>query len=71
MDELRRAAKVDLSDVTDETALRGGIPIDSLGMLNVFLKVEERLGVEIEEEAIDGARTVGDLIDCIVAASEQ
>jgi acyl carrier protein len=68
MEELSEAAKVDLGDLSDATVLYEEVPIDSLTLLQVFLKVEERLGIEIDETALSQVRTVGDLVDCITAS---
>jgi acyl carrier protein len=68
LDELSRAARTDLAGLPDAAVLREDVPVDSLALLDVFLRVEERLGVEIDEEALAEVRTVGDLVACIVSS---
>lgn len=68
LEELSRAARVDLSAIPDDAVLREQVPVDSLALLEVFLRVEERLGVEIDEDALGEVRTVGDLVTCVAEA---
>ena len=68
LDELSRAARVDLSTLSDAALLRDDVPIDSLAMLQVFLQIEERLGIEIDEDALSAVRTLGDLVACVAAS---
>ena len=68
VDELSKAAKRDLEPLADEAALAEAVPLDSLALLDVFLRIEERLGVEVDEEALSRVRTVGDLIACVAAS---
>jgi acyl carrier protein len=68
LEELSKAAKTDLSGLSDEVVIRDDVPVDSLALLQVFLEIEERLGVEIDEEALGDVRTVGELAACIAAS---
>jgi acyl carrier protein len=68
VEELSLAAKVDLAALSDGAAIREEVPVDSLALLDVLLRVEKRLGVEIDDEALGRVRTVGDLVDCIAAS---
>ena len=68
IDELSAAARKDLAGLSDDDEIAGAVPLDSLALLDVFLRVEERLGVEIDEEALSRVRTVGDLVACVAAA---
>ena len=68
LEELSRTARVDLSGLPDEAALRDEVPVDSLALLDVFLQVEERLGVELDEDMLGTVRTIGDLVDCVAQA---
>jgi acyl carrier protein len=71
VDELSKAARIDLTAVPDSTLLRDEIPVDSLAMLQVFLRIEERLGIEIDEEVLSSVRTLGDLVACVASTSEE
>jgi acyl carrier protein len=52
------------------TVLLGALPeLDSMGVLNVITMLEERFGITIHDDAIDGAAfsTVGTLADWLAA----
>lgn len=65
IEELSTAAKKDLGGLRDADEIAEEVPLDSLALLDVFLRIEERLGVEIDEEALSRVRTVGDLVSCV------
>jgi acyl carrier protein len=69
IEELSSVAGVDLKELPDSASIRDDVPIDSLALLNVFLRVEERLGIELDEDALSTAATIRDLVACIAAAS--
>jgi acyl carrier protein len=62
IEELSMAAKKDFEHLADSAEIAEAVPLDSLALLDVFLRIEERLGVEIDEEALSRVRPVGDLI---------
>ena len=68
IEELSAVAKVNLDHLDDDAVIRDDLPIDSLALLDVFLRIEERLGVELDEAMLSTARTIGDLVACIAAA---
>ena len=70
IEELSASARTDLGALPDEAVIREEVPVDSLALLQVFLRVEERLGIELDEEALGRARTVGDLVACIAASRD-
>jgi acyl carrier protein len=69
IEELSMAAKEDLEHLLDSAEIAMAVPIDSLSLLDVFLRIEERLGVEIDEETLSRVRTVGDLVACVMESS--
>jgi acyl carrier protein len=69
IEELSAVAKVNLDHLDDAAVIRGDLPIDSLALLEVFVRVEERLGIELDEETLSNARTIGDLVACIAASA--
>jgi acyl carrier protein len=55
---------------TRETALLGAVPeLDSMGVVALITAMEERLGVAVEDDEIDGSTfaTVGSLVDFLSA----
>jgi acyl carrier protein len=71
VDELSKASRIDLTPLPDSTLLRDEVPVDSLAMLQVFLRIEARLGIEIDEDALSSVRTLGDLVACVASKSEE
>ena len=54
--------QIDPSTITTETEL-GQLGVTSLDAITIAYELEEALGVEIPNEAIEGLRTVQDLVD--------
>jgi acyl carrier protein len=54
--------QIDPGTITPETDL-GQLGVSSLDAITIAYELEEDLGVEIPNEAIEGLRTVQDLID--------
>lgn len=55
---------------TDDTALLGGLPeFDSMAVVGVLTSIEERFGIAISDDEIDGSAfaTVGALTDFVAA----
>ena len=65
--------EVDPTTVTRETRFRDDLQADSLGLVEIVEIVEEELaprarpGFHIEEEDLDGLRTVGEAVDYALA----
>ena len=61
---------LDLDEITDASPLGAeGIDLDSLGLIELALRLESRFGVEIPETDIEpvGAMTLGGLVDDVIA----
>ena len=56
---------VERSQVTREAVFYTDIPTDSLTMIEMLMSVEEELDISIPQEASDGMRTVGDVLDYV------
>ena len=61
---------IDLSSVNDDSRLRDELGIDSLRAAEMLFEIEERLGVEIEDEEAARMHTVGDVVRMILAKAE-
>jgi acyl carrier protein len=65
--------EVDPTTVTRETRFRDDLQADSLGLVEIVEIVEEELaprarpGFHIEDEDLDGLRTVGEAVDYALA----
>ncbi len=58
-------AKVAVEELRPETELVAGLGIDSARALQLLVAIEDRLGVEIDDDEIAGLNTVGDVLAAI------
>ena len=56
---------VDVSNITETSALREDVGINSIGMLYMAMAVEEEFNVKFQNEDFAQIKTVGDVITCI------
>lgn len=57
--------KLKLATITDDTDFVRDINMDSIDMIDVVIKVENKYGIEIKNETITGLNTVGKCLDAI------
>ena len=67
---LEEVAGTPADSVKPEAAFDKDLDIDSLTMVEVVVACEERFGVRIPDEALEGLRTVGDAVDYIAKAGQ-
>ena len=67
---LEEVAGTPADKVTSEAAFDKDLDVDSLTMVEVVVAAEERFGVRIPDEALEGLRTVGDAVDYIAKAGQ-
>ena len=67
---LEEVAGTPADKVTPEAAFDKDLDVDSLTMVEVVVACEERFGVRIPDEALEGLRTVGDAVDYIGKAGQ-
>ena len=65
---LEEVAGTPTDKVVPEAAFDKDLDVDSLTMVEVVVACEERFGVRIPDEALEGLRTVGDAVDYISKA---
>jgi len=66
---LEEVAGTPAASVVPEAAFDKDLDVDSLTMVEVVVACEERFGVRIPDEALEGLRTVGDAVDYIAKAA--
>jgi acyl carrier protein len=68
---LSEVLKIELPDVTEQTRLFDDLHLDSTASLELLMAVEEAVDVEfdMEELDMDDFRTVGTLVDSVLAAT--
>lgn len=66
LDEVKQIIADQLSvagdTIAETSTLAGDLPADSLDRVEIVMELEEKLGVEIPEDDVEGLRTVGDLV---------
>ncbi len=67
---LEEVAGTPADNVKPEAAFDKDLDVDSLTMVEVVVACEERFGVRIPDEALEGLRTVGDAVDYIAKADQ-
>lgn len=55
------------ADLADHLKIRDGLKLDSVDLLSVTLRVENRLGISLDSRDFEKIVTVGDLLDTIEA----
>ncbi|MGF1525450.1 MAG: acyl carrier protein [Candidatus Competibacterales bacterium] len=61
------APDADLQGLTDDADLREELDIDSMDLLNVFIAIEEEVGVAVPEGDYGQVQTLGGLVAYIAA----
>jgi acyl carrier protein len=51
--------------ITPQATLLGDLDLDSLDTMEMTLQMEERFGIEIPDESLEGLETVQDAVDLI------
>lgn len=64
MDEEQKSK---MSAITDDTDFVNDLNMDSIDMVDIIIKVENKYGIEIQNEAIPKLNTVGKCLDFIQA----
>jgi len=57
---------VDASAVTETATFAEDLEADSLDVVELVMAIEEKLGISIPEEDLEGIKTIGEAIDVIV-----
>lgn len=67
LEELLAASESSLeaSEIDAKTDLRDDLGLDSLQAVTVVMALEQEFDVEVDDQEIDGLRTVGDILDLL------
>ncbi|MFJ4656856.1 acyl carrier protein [Nocardia sp. NPDC088792] len=64
--EIERINDLDeLPEVTAESSIIDDLELDSLGMLELVLRLQSEFSVSLSEEEVVGVKTAGDLLDLV------
>jgi acyl carrier protein len=54
---------VESSDISMETSFIDDLEADSIALFELIMAIEEEFDIEIDDEAIEGISTVGDIVN--------
>jgi acyl carrier protein len=57
--------ELDENDITMSTSLNDDLDIDSLDLVDLVMTVEDEFSIELPDEALEGMKTIGDLVKYI------
>lgn len=58
---------VDPSVVTAEASFEDDLGVDSLGLVEFVMAIEDRFGIKVPESALEGVTKVGQAVDLVMA----
>lgn len=58
---------IDPAKITMESNLVEDLEADSLDAVEIIVRIEDEFGLQVEDDAAESVRTVGDLVRCIEA----
>lgn len=70
LDSVREIVPEQVEKIRPETALEE-LPLDSLDMLELKMRLEEKLDIELDVDVFDGAPTLSSLASNIVASLQR
>ena len=68
-EELEREVGTDPAIVVPEADLIDDLDIDSIGLVELVMKLEDRLGITIDDDVAGTLKTVGDVVRLMTADS--
>lgn len=63
------ATGVDVEDISADSDLTDDLHIDSVSRIDIAIRIEDAFGVRVEEEDLDAARTVQDIVRFVESRS--
>jgi acyl carrier protein len=61
---------VDQDKVTVDARFKEDLDADSLELVEVVMALEEKFGIEIQDDEVAGLKTVGEAVDLVMAKQE-
>ncbi len=56
---------MDVSEITKDTRLKEDLKIDSLDAAQLIFAIEEELNIELPDDVIANAKTIGEIMDAL------
>ena len=64
-DVLSEKTGIDKEKITMESSIAGDLNIDSIGMIDLIMELEDEYDIEFDEDEADNIKTIADVIDYI------
>lgn len=64
-DVLSEKTGIDKEKITMESSITGDLNIDSIGMIDLIMELEDEYDIEFDEDEADNIKTIADVIDYI------
>lgn len=64
-DVLSEKTGIDKEKITMDSSIVGDLNIDSIGMIDLIMELEDEYGIEFDEDEADNIKTIADVIDYI------
>ena len=62
--------EVSPEDIPDDLGVDSGLPFDSLQLYEFVIDLEEEYKIKISDEALDGIKDIGDVVDLVYSLTE-
>ena len=56
---------IEKEKITMESSIVGDLNIDSIGMIDLIMELEDEYGIEFDEDDADKIKTIGDVVEYI------
>lgn len=66
-DAMGSRLRVDIEDIHEDTEFIADLHADSVDIATIICDIEEEFNVEIDDEQLEGIKTVGDVVERIEA----
>ena len=66
---LASTLEVSPEEIPDDIGVDSGLPFDSLQLYEFVIDLEEKYNIKISDEALDGIKDIGDIVDLVAALS--
>ena len=66
-DAMGSRLRVDIEDIYEDTEFIADLHADSVDIATIICDIEEEFNIEIDDEQIEGIKTVGDVVERIEA----
>ena len=65
LQEIEAATGIEKEEIVDDKALGDDIGVDSLSLVDLSVRLEERFGVELSDDDVNDSTTVRDLVNLV------